>query len=116
MIRLRQRGDLPHRCDAARVATVGPQNVQATILQIGNELPDGAIAFAGGQRNCNLFLQPLEHLDVARHGRFLDEKYIVGLEARASWISVAGGTAQWASNMTAPLWPTFFRAAAMDAT
>ena len=34
--------------------------------------------------------------------------------AAASWISVAGGTAQWASNMTAPSGPTCLRAALID--
>ena len=39
-----------------------------------------------------------------------------GSIAAASWINVAGGTAQWASNMTAPLGPTRCRAARIAAT
>ncbi len=38
------------------------------------------------------------------------------LRAAANWISVAGGTAQWASNMTVPSGPTRSRAALIAST
>ncbi len=38
-------GDQP-----AGLAAVGLENVEATFLQVGHEAPDGAVAFAGGER------------------------------------------------------------------
>ena len=82
VVRLGQRGDLLHRRDAAGVAAVRLEDVEAAVLQVRHELPDGAVALAGRQRDRDLLLEPLEHLDVARHRRLLDEQHVVRLDAR----------------------------------
>ena len=56
VVRLAQRRDLPHLTNAAGLPHVGLQNVDAAVLQIGNDFPDGAVAFtsAMGMRICCL--------------------------------------------------------------
>ena len=64
---------------AAGVAAVGLENVDAAFLEEGSKPPDRALPLARGQRHADLLLEPLEHLDVARHGRLLDEQQVVRL-------------------------------------
>src|SRR5262249_43549108 len=58
-------------------ANVRLQDVDAAVLQVGNDLPDGAVPLAGCDWNADLLLEPLEHLDVARHGGFFEKKDVV---------------------------------------
>ncbi len=50
------------------------------LLQVREHLPDRAVALAGGQRDVESALEPLEDLDVAGHGRLLDEQHVVRLD------------------------------------
>ena len=62
-VSLGQRGDFPHLRNAARVAAVRLEHVNAPFLQIGDHPPDGAVALAGRERAVDGLLKALENLD-----------------------------------------------------
>src|SRR5262249_55087063 len=55
-------------------------DVDTALVQVGDHLPDGAVALAGGQRNVNRLLEALEHLDVAGNRGLLDEQNVIRFE------------------------------------
>jgi len=82
LIGFRQDGDLLHLRDAAGVAAIRLQHIEAALVQVGDELPDGPVALAGRQRDADRLLDALEHLDVARYGRLLQEEQVVKVAQR----------------------------------
>ena len=80
VVGLTEGGDFLHLADAAASADVGLEHVDAALVQVWDEFPDGAVAFAGGQGHVDRLLEALENLDVAGHGGFLDEKHVLRLK------------------------------------
>src|SRR5262245_58547204 len=82
VVRLRERRDLLHLRNAARMSAVRLDYVEAALMQIRDELPDGAVALAGRQGNADRFLQSFEDFDVSGYGRLLDEQDVARLDHR----------------------------------
>src|SRR5207253_7533236 len=82
VIRLGERCDLLHLADAAGVARIGLKNVETAFVQVRDEFPNGAVAFAGSQWNGDVLLEAFEDLDVAGHGGLFEKEQVVRLEGR----------------------------------
>src|SRR6185295_1896150 len=86
-----QRGDFLHLRNAAGVAAVGLQDVDAPLVQVRQHSPDGPVPLAGRQRDFDVLLEPLEDFDVAGDGGLFEEQDVVGLDGGGELDEHGGG-------------------------